>query len=551
MKLVTFLFKYSKGLAILAIISGLIGGLANIGVIAMINASLASRGDTRTLVWIFVGLGVTLVVTRIISSLVLTQLAQNATLDLRMQMSRQILGAPLRDLEEIGPHRLLATLAGDTASITSGVLIIPNLCLQGALLVGSLIYLAWLSGLVFVGTLIFIVVGVGTYQLAINYASKYLRRARENQDKLFNHFRSMTEGTKELKLHRRRRHKFVSDVLYNTSHDLRRSNIKGNVIFTAASSWGQMLFFALIGLLVFGLPALQRVDAQTLIGYTFTLLYIVVPIEVISQMIPSLSASNVALQKVESLGLTLSAKPNDEVQTTDTEASVSWQSLELHDVTHTYHRERENSTFTLGPINIDFTHGSLVFIVGGNGSGKTTFAKLLTGLYIPETGHISLDGVAITDENREFYRQHFSVVHSNFHLFESLLGLEAPSLDERAKEYLELLQLDHKVEIKDGVLSTTSLSQGQRKRLALLTAYLEDRSIYLFDEWAADQDPLFKEIFYLELLPQLKRRGKTVFVISHDDHYYHLADRIIKLDEGRLEFDRPALTAVQEEPVLV
>ena len=548
MKLVSFLFKYSKRLAILAIISGLIGGLSNIGIIAMINATLSGRFDSRTLIWIYVALALTLVVTRIVSSLVLTQLAQNATLDLRMQMSRQILSTPLRDLEEIGPHRLLATLAGDTAAITSGLLIIPGLALQGALLVGSLIYLAWLSGLVFIGTLTFIIIGVGSYQLAVNYASRYLRRARECQDTLFNHFRSMTEGTKELKLHRRRRQTFTSDVLFNTSSDLRRNNIVGNVIFTAASSWGQMLFFSLIGLLIFGLPAVQQVDAQILIGYTFTILYIVVPIEVISQMIPSLSASTVALQKVESLGLTLSAKPNDELQTTDTEPSIYWQSLRLRDVTHTYHRERENSSFTLGPINIEFERGSLVFIVGGNGSGKTTLAKLLTGLYIPETGHISLDGHVITDENREFYRQHFSVVHSNFHLFESLLGLEAPSLDDRAREYLELLQLDHKVEIKDGVLSTTNLSQGQRKRLALLTAYLEDRPIYLFDEWAADQDPLFKEIFYLELLPQLKRRGKTVFVISHDDHYYYLADRIIKLDEGTLEFDRQGIAAVQEEP---
>jgi putative ATP-binding cassette transporter len=176
--------------------------------------------------------------------------------------------------------------------------------------------------------------------------------------------------------------------------------------------------------------------------------------------------------------------------------------------------------------------------VGGNGSGKSSLAKLITGLYIPENGEIILDENLITENNREWYRQHFSVVFSDFYLFEELLGLENNNLDIQAQKYLEKLQLDHKVKIENGQLSTTALSQGQRKRLALLTAYLENRQIYLFDEWAADQDPLFKDIFYTQLLPELKTQGKTILVISHDDHYFHLADRIIKLNYGKIEFDK-------------
>jgi putative ATP-binding cassette transporter len=176
-------------------------------------------------------------------------------------------------------------------------------------------------------------------------------------------------------------------------------------------------------------------------------------------------------------------------------------------------------------------------VIGGNGSGKTTLVKLLTGLYIPESGEIRLDGEPINDVNRDDYRQNFSVVFTDFYIFESFLGLGAPKLDAQAEEYLTRFQLNHKVQVKDGVLSTTELSQGQRKRLALLTAYLEDRSIYVFDEWAADQDPEFKEIFYYQLLPDLKARGKTVIVISHDDRYYHVADRLIKLDYGTLAAD--------------
>jgi putative ATP-binding cassette transporter len=155
------------------------------------------------------------------------------------------------------------------------------------------------------------------------------------------------------------------------------------------------------------------------------------------------------------------------------------------------------------------------------------------GLYPLSDGELRLDGELITDQNREWYRQHFSVVFSDFYLFESLLGLVSPGLDAQAKDYLVQLQLDHKVEVHDGVLSTTALSQGQRKRLALLTAYLEDRPIYVFDEWAADQDPQFKELFYTQLLPELKARGKAVLVISHDDRYFHLADWALKLEYGQ------------------
>lgn len=175
--------------------------------------------------------------------------------------------------------------------------------------------------------------------------------------------------------------------------------------------------------------------------------------------------------------------------------------------------------------------------MGGNGSGKSTLAKLITGLYIPQSGELCLEGEAIVDSNREAYRQLFSAVFSDFYLFERLVSAEALTLDAQAQAYLEKLQLEKKVSVKDGQLSTTALSQGQRKRLALLAAYLEDRSIYLFDEWAADQDPIFREIFYTQLLSELKQRGKTVLVISHDDHYFHLADRILKLDYGCIESD--------------
>ncbi|MEV6772974.1 ATP-binding cassette domain-containing protein [Nocardia sp. NPDC051030] len=189
--------------------------------------------------------------------------------------------------------------------------------------------------------------------------------------------------------------------------------------------------------------------------------------------------------------------------------------------------------FTLGPIDLTFESGQITFIVGGNGSGKSTLAKLITGLYVPRTGQVSLNGEAIDHENIEWFRQNSSAIFTDFHLFEDYLGFE-PGIDVEVRRYLEELQIAHKVTVQDGRLSTINLSQGQRKRLALLTALLEDRQIYLFDEWAADQEPKFRDVFYKEILTDLKRRGKTVIVITHDDRYFHLADQLVKLDFGKV-----------------
>ncbi len=187
-----------------------------------------------------------------------------------------------------------------------------------------------------------------------------------------------------------------------------------------------------------------------------------------------------------------------------------------------------------------FAPGEIVFLVGGNGGGKTTLAKILTGLYPPDDGHILLDGEAVGDENRDEYRQMFSAVFADSYPFEPpRIPPGAADSDRAVAGYLKRLQLEGKVSVEDGRLSTTvDLSQGQRKRLALVSAYLEDRPICFFDEWAADQDPSYKQVFYLELLPEMKARGKAVVVISHDDAYYPVADRLIKLTQGQIEWER-------------
>jgi putative ATP-binding cassette transporter len=554
MKLLSFLMKYSPASVVTAALAGVVSGACNALLLALFNYALRDDAQrTSLLVWAFAALCVFLPVTRYVSEMLLTRLAQDALFDLRLRLSRQILAAPQRHLEELGAHRLLTALTDDVPAITNTLVVFPLLAINFAVAVSGLIYLGLLSWVVLLAVLVMLVIGVATYQLPVIRALRSLRLAREDADHLFKHFRGLTQGTKELKLHHRRREAFLNRELRTTADAMRRHNLAGLKLYTAAASWGQTLVFIVIGLIIFVLPAAQGADARTLTGYTITLLYLMTPLQFIMNAVPNLSRGVVALQRVEKLGLELSAK-GSEGGDAPAEAAPFGR-LDLVGVTHSYRREGEKEVFTLGPIDLSVNAGELVFIAGGNGSGKTTLAKLLVGLYVPESGEVLHDGRPVTDENREAYRQLFAVVFSDFHLFESLLGLEGPRLDERAREYLALLQLTHKIEVKDGALSTLDLSQGQRKRLALLTAYLEDRPVYLFDEWAADQDPHFKEVFYYQLLPDLKRRGKAVVVISHDDHYYHVADRVVKLEYGKIDYEKrlggagdDAVRAVLDEP---
>ena len=539
MKLFRLLMRNSRRQVVLAILAGLVSGAISAGLIALINTALAKgRPLPVVLVWSFVGLCIALPMMRMVSGYLLARLGQKTIFNLRMYLCRRILLAPLRHLEKIGSPHLMALLTDDVLNISNAFTSIPIFSVQLAVAAGCFAYLLWLSWVMFLIVLGLLSMGVAIVQLLGRKASHSMRLAREEQDMLFKHFRSLTEGAKELKLHRDRREEFLSGVIQATAASLEQRNVAGMAIYSAAGSSGQFLFFTLIGTMILVLPAFVQISNELLTQYILTIIYIMMPIDVIFNLLPIMSRANVALKKVDSLGLLLETNSTEDDSLDDLNLQSPWGRLDLMGVTHTYSGERDGNIFTLGPVTLSFNPGETVFIVGGNGSGKSTLAKLISGLYSPESGTIRLGGLPITDKNRECYRQYFSVVFSDFYLFESLLGLHSTELDARAQQYLMRLQLDQKVRVTDGVLSTIDLSQGQRKRLALLTAYLEDRPIYIFDEWAADQDPIFKETFYRLLLPELKNRSKTVIVISHDDRYYYLADRIIKLDYGQVEYDR-------------
>lgn len=538
MNLIWLLLRASWLNVAVAVLTGLISGGCSARLIALINSAVS--GATDNILWYFVGLGLIIFFTTIISQFFLIELAQSAVYSLRLRLSGAILSSPLRHLEELGANRLMATLTEDVQTLSGAVFIMPTIFIEISIILGCLVYLSWLSAVVFIVTIVFLVLAIASIQFLLNKARHSLSLAREEEDRLFKHFRTITDGIKELKLHSQRRQQFLSEELQVSAAASRQHNITALRTFAIGDGWGQMLFFTIVCFLLLGLPRLVPVTPAVLSAYILTIAYLLTPLRNIILRLPQFFKASVSLQKIEKMRLTLASQTEETTFSSSSPipSSVNSTVLELNDVTHTYRGEHEESSFILGALNLTFHPGELVFIVGGNGSGKSTLAKLITGLYIPEAGEIRLDGKLITDANRDWYRQHFSVIFSDFYLFERLLGIDNSNLDIQAQNYLQQLHLERKVKVENGILSTTALSQGQRKRLALLTAYLENRPIYLFDEWASDQDPFFRDIFYKQILVTLKQQGKIVLVISHDDRYFHLADRVIKLDYGKVEYDR-------------
>lgn len=535
MGIIWLLVKASWVSVVAAIVAGTVSGGCSAQLIALINTAIEQQTPT-SLLTPFIGFTLLALIASSLSQFLLINLAQDSVYQLRLRLSQRILSAPLQQLEKLGPSQLLAVLTRDVQTISDTVYILPFLCIDIAVIGGCLLYLGLLSGWVFLAVGTFLAVAILLIQLLVKYSFGFLTLARKETDRLFKHFRSITDGVKELKLHSTRRQVFFEEDLQVSAAASRQYQKAAFKLGALATSGGQLLFFVLIALLLFGLPQIVPTARAVLPAYILTLTYLLGPLRNVIELLPNLINANVSIQKVHEMGLTLAE--NAEIDTiVNREYLSSWQQLELKQITYTYQSEEAAHRFTVGPLDLSLRSGEIVFIVGGNGSGKSTLAKLILGLYIPESGELRLDDQVILETNREWYRQHFSAIFSDFYLFERLIGDTDLVLDEQAQLYLNKLELTHKISVQDGQLSTTALSQGQRKRLALLAAYLEDRPIYLFDEWAADQDPVFRELFYAQLLPELKQRGKTVLVVSHDDHYFHLADRIVKLDYGRIESD--------------
>lgn len=539
------LIRQSRRLLAAAAAASVVSGVCGVLLVTQINAALTADGSTERadLAWRFAAIALAAMLAHMLSSVLFERLSQSAHAELRRFISARVIGTDFRRLEEIGGPRVQSALSEHSAKVAEFFVSFPNILVNAIVVSGCLVYMAWLSWPVFLAAAL--VVGLGSlgYHLAHLRAIRHLDVASREQDRLFGHFRSLVEGAKELRLHALKRARFSTEVLGASIEDVRRERTRGMSIFVVSAAWGNFLIYAFIGLVLFVLVGEVPDRARIVTGFALVFVYMVAPLENLLLALPRANLAKVSAVRIDEITQELQQGEAD-VQPKPPAALAS---LTLEGVCHRYYHEAADEVFTLGPVDLDFAPGQLNFLVGGNGSGKTTLAKLLVGLYRPEEGVIRLNGEAVDDSNRDGYRQSFSAIFSDFHLFERLLDAPSAELDARGNALLAKLHLQHKVQVRDGAFTTRALSQGQRKRLALVVAYLEDRPFLVFDEWAADQDPVFKDVFYCELLPELKAMGKTVLVISHDDRYFHLADRLIRMENGQITaLETPARSAAAE-----
>ena len=532
-----FVVQRSKTATWLMVSAGVMSGLLSAGVLALINYVLHHSSDHS----LFMVLGFVVLVggkllSNLWSQLLLVRFSQDTILDLSLSLCAKIVRAPLRGSERRGAGNMLVTLTDDVSWVTWAIQCFPQLIMNAAVVLGCGFYLAWLSWGTFLGVVGVTALGALGYQWLHTSAFSVISAARQARAELFGHFRSLTDGLKELLMHRARRQEFVNQEVRKAADSYRRMNVEATRRQVLAESWTQVSFYSLVGFIVFLFPSLVTVSPEVLTGYVVAVLYMMGPIWGIIGAVPTIERGQVALENIERLGVSLDADGEvaQAVELGDLDAEIP-PVVQWNEVVFSYGKENgTEAPFALGPISLELHPGELVFVIGGNGSGKSTFVKVLTGLYQPTEGNVTLAGRMITEANCEWYREHFSVVFSDFHVFHKLLGQSDSQSERLAPQYLRLLHMEKKVTVHERTFSTLDLSQGQRKRLALVTAYLEDRPIYVFDEWAADQDPQYKEIFYKTLLPDLRERGKLVVVITHDDRYFHLGNQVIKLEDGKM-----------------
>ncbi|WP_198017236.1 cyclic peptide export ABC transporter [Methylocapsa acidiphila] len=528
------LLAHSRRLLLASAATGLSAGAGVAALVTLIGGALGQAphdGTASALPYFSLCLFVT--AAGGISEILIVRLAQDNLCDLRLRLARHILSAPYRQLQSIGPHRLTATLTEDVGHLAALLESAPPLLIEAATLIGAFVYMGWLSWSFLLLFLAFLLVGgLGAYILQIR-SYHWHQKAREATDALFGHFRGLTDGSKELNMSAPRRRAFLNDL--NAAADAIKTRIvRGRILTVASDYWGKLAFFLLIGLIVFVLPSLEGASREKVAGFAFVVLFAMRPISVLLNATPVFGKAAVALRNIEELGLAVGPEPRVEGERLGAIATSPTR-LELAGVAHRSPADDGESGFLLGPLDLRIEPGELLFVTGGNGAGKTTLALLILGLYPPDEGSLRLGGMVVTEANRDHYRQHFAAVFADAFISDWLPWDRAPETAARAAALLARMRLAEKVRIDDGRFSTIDLSRGQRKRLALIAAYLEDRPFYLFDEWAAEQDPPFRDIFYEELLPELRARGKTVVVITHDDRHFHLADRRIHLNSGRIE----------------
>lgn len=555
MKIFTELGRFAPNAMVLSLVTSVVAGLLYSALlplllIAVDNFAALAEGRSEQTLWlgmqvahpqlalVFLLACVLILLTQTCSMLVLQRSAVGFATAMRQNLYQRIRKSPISNLEQTGSSKLITTLTTDVNRVVAGAETVPVLLVSLVMIVGVLIYLCLINRPVFYFIIGFLLAAGLSYQLLLVIAARYYTEARHFTEHLQDSFRGLVTGAKELKLNHARRESFYRRELLFNDDGVRSNTFRGELARIFAENYGMMLSYFIIAYMVFVFVNYYPVTQSELLAVVMVLLYMSGPVKWALDSFPAIVRANISLQQINAVFSQLSEEPHAE----NYQPSAPWQQLTFQAVRYQY----DGSGFAVGPVDLTIKRGEITFIVGGNGSGKSTFCKVATLHYLPTAGEILFDDVLLNATNINSYRQSICAVYSDYFLFNQLHGIDwqRPECALEIQFLLDVLVLKDKVQIRDGKFSTLQLSDGQRRRLALMVALLEDRDLYLFDEWAADQDPEFRELFYLQILPGLKKRNKAVIAITHDDRYFHCADQLVKFEAGQM-------SKLQQTPVCV
>jgi len=479
---------------------------------------------------------VALFATNALSQVLLARLGGNLVAQLRLELSQRFIDMEYEKLAG-QKHTVFGSLIDDVANIAPLALVAPLLAYNVLLASLYAIYLATVSMALFGILSIFLSVTIASSLLLERVMRVKLDELRRANEKMFEYFRFISDGKKEMTLNAARATHFTKALMNPAIGRARGLMVSAHTGLGLNEAWSMAVMYGAIFLMVYLGYAFLKLGQDTIIHFVIGAVFLGGPVNFIVGSGRSVAMGAASLRHLERVGLDLGMDVKDDSATPSRQRpSGDWGSLRLDGVRYSY-PGNDGLKPTLGPVDLEILRGEMVFIIGGNGSGKSTLLLLLSSLIAPDAGAISIDGVPVAADVRS-YRERFTGVFGDFFLFPHVLDAQGvPLSDERVAHLLDVLDLGAHVQAHEGELSRLSLSTGQRKRLALLQCYAEDRDIFFFDEWAADQDIHFRDYFYCSLLPALKASGKTIIAISHDDRYFHTADRVIALDSGRVVSD--------------
>jgi putative ATP-binding cassette transporter len=515
-----------------------LGGISSAAILAAINAGAqAADGGKRASLWaltLFVVALYLFIKTQIYVTTTITGEIESVIHRLRVRLMDRIRHSELLAVDRIGRSRIISAITGDTAILTQASNTLCYSVQAPILIVFVAIYVAYLSWSAFVVSAVIVALAGTIFHFRSRRLTQQRAAAMEQERRLFDRLSDFLDGFREVRLHAGR-----SDDLFDDAVEVSRAaaNIKIQAqaeTFKLIAS-AQSYMYLCLAAVVFVVPTFSETLSGGAITKTTTaLLFIIGACFGLVQSIPILLNANSAADRLARLQADFGAT----IPTGDVPQKVPkrFEKIEMRNVVFRYSDETSDTTFKTGPLDFTLRSGELVFITGGNGSGKSTFLMLLAGLYPPDSGEITLDDVRVDDSTRDEYRALISGIFFDYHLFRRLYGIHDPDAAE-VDRLLHQFRLENKTSLAHGEFRTLDLSGGQRRRLALVVSLLEKRPIMLLDEWTAEQDPEFRRKFYEELLPAIMQAGATVVVITHDDRYLdelNLPARRIRMDEGRI-----------------